>query len=118
MGRFIVGDVVVIPFPFSDLSGNKRRPALVVAISSHSDVILAQITSGSFGDAMAIELSSTDFSAGGLSHTSNIRPSKLFTADSHTIAYKAGSLNVQKTKTVAGIISNLFTRDIPHTSPQ
>jgi len=31
MARFIKGDVVVVPFPFSDLTQVKRRPALVVA---------------------------------------------------------------------------------------
>ncbi len=31
MGKFVKGDVVVVPFPFSDLSDNKKRPALVVA---------------------------------------------------------------------------------------
>jgi len=31
VGRFVRGDVVVVPFPFSDLSANKRRPALVIA---------------------------------------------------------------------------------------
>jgi mRNA interferase MazF len=31
MERPVKGDVVVIPFPFSDLSASKRRPALVVA---------------------------------------------------------------------------------------
>jgi len=31
MGRFVKGDVVVLPFPLSDWSGTKRRPALVVA---------------------------------------------------------------------------------------
>ena len=31
MARFIKGDVVIIPFPFSDLSGSKRRPAFVIA---------------------------------------------------------------------------------------
>ena len=29
MGRFVKGDVVVVPFPFSDLSASKRRPALI-----------------------------------------------------------------------------------------
>jgi mRNA interferase MazF len=31
MAKFVKGDVVVIPFPFSDLSQSKRRPALVLA---------------------------------------------------------------------------------------
>jgi len=31
MGAFVKGDVVVAPFPFSDLSSTKKRPALVVA---------------------------------------------------------------------------------------
>lgn len=45
MGRFIKGDVVVIPFPFSDLTMSKRRPALVLAELSGDDLILCQITS-------------------------------------------------------------------------
>jgi len=44
MGKFVKGDAVVLPFPFSDLGSSKRRPALVVAIASAGDVILAQIT--------------------------------------------------------------------------
>ena len=31
MAKFVKGDVVVIPFPFSDLTQVKRRPALVIA---------------------------------------------------------------------------------------
>ena len=31
MAAFVKGDVVIVPFPFSDLSQAKRRPALVVA---------------------------------------------------------------------------------------
>jgi len=55
------GDVVVLPFPFSDLSSSKRRPALVVAIASPDDIILAQITSRNFSDDCAIELTDNDF---------------------------------------------------------
>ena len=45
MARFVRGDVVVIPFPFSDLSQAKRRPALVLAELEGNDRILCQITS-------------------------------------------------------------------------
>jgi mRNA interferase MazF len=45
MGRFVRGDVVVTPFPYSDLSDSKKRPALVAAVLKGDDVILCQITS-------------------------------------------------------------------------
>ena len=45
MARFIKGDVVVLPFPFSDMTQAKRRPAMVVADLKGNDVILCQITS-------------------------------------------------------------------------
>jgi mRNA interferase MazF len=45
LGRFVTGDVVVLNFPFSDLSRRKRRPALVPATLQGADVILCQITS-------------------------------------------------------------------------
>jgi len=40
MEKFIKGDVVVIPFPFSDLSGSKRRPALIISNLEGYDLIL------------------------------------------------------------------------------
>lgn len=43
MAKFVKGDVVVIPFPFSDLSGNKRRPALVIADIQGTYIILCQV---------------------------------------------------------------------------
>ena len=96
MERFIKGDVVVIPFPYSDLTNAKRRPALVLAASSHNDLILCQITSQDIEDSFAIKLSDDDFTQGGLKKLSNIRPNKLFTADSGIILYKIGSLKPQK----------------------
>ncbi|UMZ74675.1 hypothetical protein ACONDI_02275 [Natranaerofaba carboxydovora] len=44
MERLIRGDVVVIPFPFSDLKNSKRRPALVLTELQGEDIILCQIT--------------------------------------------------------------------------
>ena len=45
MGAPLVGDVVIIPFPYSDLSQSKRRPALVLAEAGRGDFLLCQITS-------------------------------------------------------------------------
>jgi mRNA interferase MazF len=56
MARFVKGDVVVVPFPFADLSEAKRRPALVVADLTGDDLILCQITSQYVKDSYSILL--------------------------------------------------------------
>ena len=79
MARFVKGDVIVVPFPFSDLTQAKRRPALVLAELEGDDRILCQITSRRIRDRYAVELDDNDFEAGGLRQQSNIRPNRLFT---------------------------------------
>lgn len=96
MEKFVKGDVVVVPFPFSDLTESKRRPALVIASLTGEDVILCQITSQKILDHYAINLLSSDFQEGGLNQTSNIRPNRLFTADRRIILYKAGQIKSEK----------------------
>ena len=60
MGRFVKGDVVVAPFPFSDLSTTKKRPAVVVAVFTGDDVVLCQITSKTITDYYAIPVSASE----------------------------------------------------------
>lgn len=50
MGKPVAGEVVVLPFPQTDLQAGKRRPALVVASLPGEDVILCQITSQARND--------------------------------------------------------------------
>ncbi len=80
MARFVKGDVVVVPFPFSDLTRAKRRPALVVAEMERDDLILCQITSQRIRDRYAIPIDDKDFQTGSLKQRSNGRPNRLFTA--------------------------------------
>jgi len=61
METSLKGSVVIIPFPFSDLTGSKRRPALIVADWGGADVILAQITSVAHKDLFAVDLNGKDF---------------------------------------------------------
>jgi mRNA interferase MazF len=100
LGSFVKGDVVVVPFPFSDLTQAKRRPALVVSVLEGDDLLLCQITSQRVRDNYAISLEDTDFETGGLRQKSNIRPNRLFTADHQIVLYKAGHLRNEKVKEV------------------
>jgi mRNA interferase MazF len=100
MARFVRGDVVVLPFPFSDLTRAKRRPALVLAELEGDDHILCQITSQHVRDRYAIELNDADFESGGLKQKSHIRPNRLFTADTKIILYQAGRLKPEKVREV------------------
>lgn len=96
MATFVRGDVVVVPFPFSDLSQSKRRPALVLAELTGDDVILCQITSQAVRDRYAVSLREADFARGSLQRESNIRPNRLFTADSGILLYSVGAVNHTK----------------------
>ncbi|MBX2962206.1 MAG: type II toxin-antitoxin system PemK/MazF family toxin [Cyclobacteriaceae bacterium] len=60
MEKFVKGDIVVVPFPFSDLSSSKRRPAMVIANLPGEDIILCQITSQLVKDEFSISLYDTD----------------------------------------------------------
>jgi mRNA interferase MazF len=110
MGRFVKGDVVVVPFPFSDLTLSKRRPALVLANLAGDDLILCQITSQSIRDSHSLELLDSDFGSGSLHKPSNIRPNRLFTADRHIVLYKAGRLKQEKIETVIDALVEILKK--------
>jgi mRNA-degrading endonuclease toxin of MazEF toxin-antitoxin module len=109
MGRFVRGEIVVIPFPFSNLTATKRRPALVVADLPGDDVILCQITSQAAGNPFAISLTDQDFVTGGLQHPGTIRPERIFTADSHIILRSSGKVTDAKMKEVIAMIVKIVT---------
>jgi len=104
--RFVKGDVVVIPFPFSDMSQAKRRPALVIARAGGNELLLCQITSQAIRDRYAVSLNAADFRSGSLNKQSNVRPNRVFTADARIVLYSAGCLHDSKTDAV---IENLVT---------
>ncbi len=102
------GDVVVVPFPFSNLAEAKRRPALLVAELERDDRILCQITSRHFKDRYAVGINDADFEEGSLKKDSNVRPNRLFTADSRIILYRAGHLKAERVGEVVERIINIL----------
>ena len=91
MGKPVAGDVVVLPFPQTNLQQGKRRPALVVVDLPGNDLILCQITSQSHRDSHSIALDAADFQSGQLQTQSFIRPNRLFTVEQTVVLYTAAT---------------------------
>ncbi len=96
MGKFVKGDVVVIPFPYTDLSNVKRRPALVLKDLDRGEVVLGQITSKKPDDEYNVFVNEKDFVDGALFQPSYVRFNHIFTLDDTMILYKIASLKPKK----------------------
>ncbi len=108
------GDVAVVPFPFSDKPGAKRRPALVLSnrgFNQAGHTICAMITTKSHrpwpGD---VEIE--DREEAGLPRPCIVR-AKLFTLDNRLVLRKAGTLSEQDRDAVRSSFSPL----VPLISP-
>ncbi len=109
MGTLIKGDVVVMPFPFTDLRNYKKRPALVVSSLEGDDAIFCQITSvRTSRDDYSVEYAEGDFYTGDLPEDGNIRPNRLFTGDENIVIRKAGRFTQKKINEVMDKIGEIF----------
>ena len=99
------GAVVLISFPFSDLSRSKLRPAVVLASVSRGDYVLCQVTSNPYADPNAVELTEENFREGSLQRVSYARPGKLFTANTDLFEGQAGLLSEEvRSKVVSEVV--------------
>ena len=103
-----IGAVVLVRFPFSDLSQSKLRPAVVLANAGRGDRILCQVTSKPYGDAGAIELDQSAFASGSLRVTSYARPGKLFTASRDLVTSQVAVLKPDIFKRVVDAVVDLL----------
>lgn len=101
------GDVVVVPFPYSDLSKTKSRPALVLIELSGEDVVLAAITATNSGR-YSIPLQITDIKNGSLDRRSFVRIASLFTLCKSSIVRYVGTLTEGKRIEIVEAIHSLM----------
>jgi mRNA interferase MazF len=83
------GEVVLIPFPYSDLSAMKQRPALVVSnskLNKTEDRICCLVTSNEPADGLLIK--KEDFESGNLPFKSWVKPQRVFTVHEKIIRKK------------------------------
>jgi mRNA interferase MazF len=102
------GEVVLVPFPYSDLSQTELRPAICLTDAGRGDWILCQVTSSPYGDPVAEQLDNADFASGGLLVTSDARPGKLFTANAALTVRSVGQLNDAAFQRLIDAVIRLF----------
>lgn len=109
--RFSFGDVVLVPFPFTDQSGTKKRPAVVVSShgynASRRDVVIMAITSQvrtplSYGEAMV-----GDWQGAGLVKASVLKP-VFTTIEQHLVIRVMGHLSAADIKTLREVLSDVI----------
>lgn len=107
------GEIVLVPFPYSDLSGSKRRPVLIVSNDSYNasfpDVVVAVITSKiNKPDSYSLTLESMDLEIGQLPESSLIRIHKLFTVEQSRIVKRFSKLGDAKLRETLTCLLQLF----------
>lgn len=106
-------NIVLIPFPFSDLTSYKKRPALIVSNSKfnkkNEDIVCCLITSNPMDHQHCIKISNKDMEKGNLEFDSKIKPYRLFTVSKKIIYRKLGKLNLKKSLEVEKEINKLIS---------
>jgi mRNA interferase MazF len=106
--------VVLVPFPFDDLTSSKVRPAVCLTnpIGPHRHVILAFVTSRVAPDPLATDLiidaSDSDFAATGLRVSSTLQLHRLMTATTALIRRELGQLSPNMQAEVNDRLRTLF----------
>lgn len=105
-------DIVILPFPFTDIDGYKVRPAVVVSNEyfnkTRADRIMVPLTSVIKEDNFSIAISQKDLSDGELLTQSRARADRLFCIDKERIITKIGSIGNKPFEEIKAKIQALF----------
>ena len=111
--RYKRGDIVLVPFPFTDLSSSKRRPALIVSPdwfnSSNQDLVLVAITSQIGDDPRSVLLDETDFVGGKLPKRSMAKLAKVFTIHAALIGKRICAITESKLEEILKTIREFYS---------
>ena len=101
------GDILLLNFPFTGLTGSKKRPALFIFDADNGDILVARITTRMCFTQSDVSL--TDWSAAGLSNPSYVRLKKLAALDNKLVNFQIGTLSTTDLAIVEQELLNIFT---------
>lgn len=107
----MVGDVIWAPFPFSNLSGWKFRPVVVVADVQEigeNDWLVCEMTTSLIPYARAIPIGQNDMQSGRLPRESRVRPDRVSTLNESVFGSAIGRLTDVKLSQITATVRSLF----------
>jgi len=111
MTTYNFGDILLVPFPFSDQTSSKKRPAVVISSQTYNqqkpDLIIMAITSQITADLSFDELGILDFSGAGLIKPSVIKP-VISTIEKSLVIRKLGQLLESDRENLINIIKTIL----------
>jgi mRNA interferase MazF len=105
-------DIILIPFPFSDLSESKVRPALVVSNNTYNsqslDIVVTAITSNLSPNPYKVFIDRKDLEGGFLPVKSAVRVDKPFSFLQGKVLKTLGTITTQKFDEVMVSLQNIL----------
>ena len=98
--RFEQGEIVLVPFPFTDLTSIKQRPVLVLSNARYNqrteDIVTCGITSNVKNEEYSVMIENKDLVEGNLPAASRIKVDKLFTLQQSLVEKKIARIKKEK----------------------
>ena len=92
--RLDAGDIVLVPFPFTDLSSHKTRPAMVLTGADYNaasqDIIVCGITSNLANASYSVLIGDKDLETGKLAAASRVKADKVATLKQSILRRRVG----------------------------
>lgn len=105
------GDIVLFPFPFSNLAGQKKRPAIIISnkvVNKTQDIVLAMVSGQNKNDEFSFALKQSELTHN-LPTKSEVRCHRIFTADKNLILKKLSALKKPQRQELLEKISSLLS---------
>jgi len=94
------GDILLMPFPYSDLTAIKKRPVLVISSREYNtgsnDIIICGITSNPRQAPYSVLFDNSDLTSGSVPMPSRIKADKLFALEKSGVIKKLAKLSENK----------------------
>lgn len=103
MARFVAGDVVYLPFPHTDQTGGKKRPAVVLCETKMHDLLVCMITSAAYGSA-TIPLDKKNLESSGLRVACAVRPDRLLVVSPGLVEKKTGRISKEMVSEIKAVL--------------